>query len=774
MKNNTDSEYTKQDAVTAKAAEKLGALHDILKTAGYTNRQLGLYLMRLLFCFFADDTGIFENGRFIAYILHQTKSDGSDISLHIQKIFEVLNTPEQERFNAFDVPLNLFPYSAGGLFKEPLPAAPVSSIMRKTLIECCSLEWSAISPAIFGLMLQRVMNPKKRHVLGAYYTSEATILKLIRPLFLDALWSDFNKYKHSEAETRITNLQTLHNTIASFTFLDPACGCGNFLVITYRELRLLELAVIEALQTAKRQVSDTDKQISDTGEYSKIKINQFYGIEIEEFPAQIAQTALQLTAHQMNRLTCRRLKQPFVHIPPVHSASIVQGNALTLDWETIVPKHTLSYILGNPPFLGARMMNRTQSAEIALLFQNGENAGNLDYVTGWYKKAAEYIQGTQIECAFISTNSICQGQQAPILWPRLFARGIHINFAHRTFKWYDNTKEGAEVYCIIVGFSLINRSKKHLFLYNDIKGAPQAVPVKRINAYLTDAPDVFIGSRTVPLDRVPEMGIGNKPVDNGNYLFSDDEKNEFIKREPGSEPYFKRWYGADEFINNKIRWCLWLGNCPADELKKMPHVLQRIENVRAFRRMSKSEGTRNIADTPERFHVENMPQTPYIAIPETSSEKRKYIPIGFLEPEVLCSNAMRLIPHATLYEFGILTSQMHMAWMRTVCGRLKSDYRYSARVVYNNFPWPDVTNAQKAAVVQKAHGVLRARSQFPKSALAELYDPNTMPPVLAEAHATLDAAVDALYCSTAFLDDTARAAFLFDLYVQKTRTPPIP
>ncbi|MGP1594043.1 MAG: DNA methyltransferase [Treponema sp.] len=811
-----DVEYKKQDAVNIDAAEQMGQLHDTLKEIGYTGHQLELYLVRLLFCLFADDTGIFEHDSFIKYLLQRTNPDGSDLAMHIQKIFEVLNTPKDRRLKTLDEQLNLFPYVNGGLFKEMLPIADFNAAMREKLIECCALDWSTISPAVFGAMFQSVMNPDERHALGAHYTSEENILKLIHPLFLDSLWAEFDKYKSQVSAARIKNLNALHTKIASLTFLDPACGCGNFLVLAYRELRLLELAIIEELHSS-------DQQVLDISEYIWVNVNQFYGIEIEEFPAQIAQTALWLMDHQMNRLVSSRFGQYFARIPLTSSASIIHGNALALDWNTIGKNNPLgfggnnlpcfgshvlepklgveltnanaasqfnspsigerfNYILGNPPFLGARVMSKEQSAEIASLFSGVKNAGNLDYVTGWYKKAADYIQGSDTACAFVSTNSICQGQQVPILWPFLFAQGVHINFAHQTFKWSNEARGKAAVYCIIVGFSLCCRKEKTLFLYDDIKGEPKAVPAKQINAYLTDAQNVFIDSRTTPIDSVSEMGIGNKPIDGGNYLFLDDEKEAFIKMEPQSAGYFKRWYGADEFINNKIRWCLWLGDCPPHILRKMPHALKRVENVRAFRLASKSEGTRKIANTPTRFHVENMPETGnYLLIPSATSSERKYIPMGFLPSSVIASNLVLIVPNATLYEFGILTSQMHMAWMRAVCGRLGNGYRYSAQIVYNNFPWPDAAESQKQHIAQKAQAVLDARTLFPQSSLADLYDPDTMPPALVKAHAALDSAVDKLYRtrasgsatqssphSAAFTGDAERTAFLFELYLQKT------
>ena len=757
-----DVEYKKQDAVNIEAAEKMGELHDTLKAIGYTGHHLELYLVRLLFCLFADDTDIFEHDHFIKYILQRTNVDGSDLAMHIQKIFEVLNTPADRRLKTLDEQLSLFPYVNGGLFKETLPIADFTSAMREKLIQCCNLDWSKISPAIFGAMFQSVMNPDERHSLGAHYTSEENILKLIHPLFLDELWKEFDEYKKQVSGARIKNLNSFHTKIASLKFLDPACGCGNFLVLAYRELRLLELAIVEELENSGQQILDIDN-------FLRVTVNQFYGIEIEEFPAQIAQTALWLMDHQMNRLVSSRLGRYFIRIPIAASAKIIQGNALSLDWEQVVPKKELSYILGNPPFLGANVMSGEQKAELLAVYQNVQGAGNLDYVTGWYKKAAEYIQGTQIECAFVSTNSICQGQQVPILWPALFVRGVHINFAHQTFMWSNEARGNAAVYCIIVGFSLQNRTEKQLFLYDDVKGVPKEVPAKQINAYLMDAQNVFIVSRTDSVSAVSKMVKGSQPTDDGNFGIASDELEAFLKAEPQAEKYIRSFVGAEEFINNKKRYCLWLVNAEPHDLRNCPLVLKRVQAVKAFRLKSKKAQTVQDAQKPTLFQEIRQPETGnYLLIPSATSSERKYIPMGFLPSSVIASNLVLLVPNATLYEFGILTSQMHMAWMRTVCGRLGNGYRYSAQIVYNNFPWPEASETQKESIAQKAQAVLDARSQFPDSSLADLYDPDTMPPVLTKAHAALDAAVDKLYRKTAFPDDAARVAFLFELYGKKT------
>ena len=760
-----DVEYKKADAVNIEAAEKMGGLHDALKSTGYAGHALEVYLVRLLFCLFADDTGIFEHDHFIKYILQRTDIDGSDLAMHIQKIFEVLNTPQNSRLKTLSDELNAFPYVNGGLFSEVLPIPDFNYTMREALLDCAKLDWSLISPSIFGAMFQGVMNAEERHSLGAHYTSEENILKVIHPLFLDELWQRFDSCNKMSSKAKTASLKRLHNEIARLKFLDPACGCGNFLVVAYRELRLLELSIIEELKNSSKD----EQQVLDVSELIKVNVSQFAGIEIEEFPSQIAQTAMWLTDHQMNLLVAKRFGQYFVRIPLTMSAKIVCGNALTVDWKEVVPPNELNYILGNPPFLGARVMSGKQSQEVMSIFEGVKNAGNLDYVTCWYKKASEYMQGTEIECAFVSTNSICQGEQVPILWKHLFERGIHINFAHQTFKWWNEAKGKAAVYCVIVGFSFKERKEKLVYLYDDVKAEPKEQKVKHINPYLMDASDVFILSRTKPISDVPEIGIGNKPIDDGNYLFSDKEKKEFVKIEPASETYFRRWYGANEFINNKVRWCLWVGACPPDVLRKMPYVLKRIENVKNFRLKSNSESTRKIAKTPTRFHVENMPKSKhYLIIPKLSPERRDYIPIGFLNPNILASDLVFIMSDATLYHFAILTSRIHMIWLKTVCGRFGNEYRYSKDIVYNNFPWPEATKEQQEMVAQKGQAILDARRCYPESSLADLYDPLTMPKDLAKAHANLDASVDRLYSKAKFKSDADRLIHLFTLYEKMT------
>jgi hypothetical protein len=548
---------------------------------------------------------------------------------------------------------------------------------------------------------------------------------------MDELWKELDRVK-----TDPKALERFHDKISRLKFLDPACGCGNFLIITYRELRLLELELLKMSVGSSQLIMDMSVLL-------KVNVEQFYGIENEDFPCQIALVGMWLMDHQMNLRAAEQFGMYYARLPLTQSATIVNGNALRIDWESVVPKRELSYILGNPPFVGSKMQSDEQRQDIADIFIGADGkaikcAGTLDYVAAWYYKAAQYMIGTSIRTAFVSTNSITQGEQVSTLWkPLMTEMGVHIDFAYRTFKWSNEAKGKAAVHCVIVGFSgYPNGASKTIY---DSDG--ERITAVNINPYLVDAVNVFVDSRSKPLCDVPEIGIGNKPIDGGNYLFTEDEKAAFVQKEPQAEKWFRVWLGSDEFINGWRRYCLWLGDCSPAELRQMPEAMKCVEAVRQFRLASKSAPTRKIAETPRRFHVENMPVSTYVVIPEVSSERRKYIPMGFLTPDILCSNLVKIVPNATLYHFGVLTSNVHMAWVRSVCGRLKSDYRYSKDIVYNNFPWPEATDAQKSAIEAAAQGVLDARAQFPDSSLADLYDPRTMPPELLKAHQKLDKTV---------------------------------
>ncbi|MEI6795560.1 MAG: DNA methyltransferase [Methanomassiliicoccales archaeon] len=752
--------YPPQDPVNVKAAEMMGQLHDKLKEENYTGHDLEVYLVRLLFCLFADDTTIFEKNAFREYIDKNTNEDGSDLAGHLETLFDVLNTAEEKRLKNLDERLRAFPYVNGGLFEERLRMAAFDSSMRTLLLNCATLDWSRISPAIFGSLFQSVMNPVERRALGAHYTEERNILKVVRSLFLDELFEEFEKAKGNQRR-----LEQLHQRIASMRFLDPACGCGNFLVLAYRELRLLEIEILKE-KTKGNQL----QTVLDVTKLSRINVDQFYGIEIEEFPAQIAQVALWLMDHQMNMILSNAFGLYYRRLPLKTKPGILRGNALTEDWKALVAPSLLSFILGNPPFVGSKFLDDGQKAEMKEVFGDSKNSGILDYVSAWYVKSAEYIQGTNIRVGLVSTNSITQGEQVGPLWtPLLNKYGIKINFAHRTFRWSSEAKGKAAVHCVIIGFSQVESEEPPLFDYDTPESEAHLIKAKHINPYLVDAPDVLLFSRTEPISDAPKIGIGNKPIDNGNYLFTKEEMDEFIAEEPRAANWFHPWIGSDELINGYVRYCLWLGDCPPEELRKMPLAMKRVEAVRDFRLASKSKSTQKLADTPTRFHVENMPKTPYVVIPEVSSERRRFIPIGFLGPDVLCSNLVKIVSDASLYHFGILTSSMHMSWVRYVCGRLKSDYRYSKDIVYNNFPWPEPTENQRKSIERAAQGVLDARTQFKNSTLADLYDPLSMPKELVQAHNALDAEVEKAY-GKRFNGDSERVRFLFERYLELVNT----
>ncbi len=758
--------FREQDPVNIKAAELMGQLHDELKASGYSGQELEVYLVRLLFILFADDTGIFEQDAFYNFIVDQTREDGSDLGGQLARIFQLLNTPEEKRQKNLDERLTDFKYINGKLFSTHLPIADWNGSMRVTLLECAGLNWSRISPAIFGALFQSAMDAKARRNLGAHYTSEANILKLIKPLFLDELWAEFEKAKSSKPK-----LDQLHRKLSELRFLDPACGCGNFLVITYRELRELEIAVIKA-QLKGQQVVDVDKLVL-------LNVDRFYGIEIEEFPAQIAQVAMWLMDHQMNQRISAAFGEYMVRIPLRASATILCANALRTDWQGLLPDGVrYDYILGNPPFIGSKLMTPAMRQDLLAVFPDVKGAGTLDFVSAWYGLAAQYLRtyGDQLtRTAFVSTNSITQGEQVGALWGPLLAEGIKIHFAHRTFRWNNEARGVAAVHCVIIGYADFDVPKKRLFTYADERGEPEEELVGNINPYLVDARDVVLCSRSKPLCAVPEIGIGNKPIDGGYLLLSEVERKELLKEEPRLKPYLKRWFGAREFLNGISRYCVWLGDTAPATLRDMPVALELLEKVRQYRlgeipaksgRKSKAgQSSRELASTPSRFHVENMPKSSYLLIPRHSSESRMYLPMGFMTAADFSGDANMISANARPFHFGVLSSIMHMSWIRYICGRIKSDYRYSKDIVYNNYPWPEQpTAAQTGAVEKAAQGVLDARAQYPKASLADLYDPLTMPVTLLKAHQALDKAVDKCYRPQPFASDAKRVEFLFELY----------
>lgn len=749
----------KEFEVSMKAGEIVGKLYDAF-IAEYgdndpeTLRCLNVLCVRLVFCLYAEDAGVFgRRDIFHDYMAHYATEDMRDA---LMQLFKVLNTPVEMRSRFMKPELAAFPYTNGGLFAEEIDVPPFTDETRSLLLQHASLDfdWSMISPTIFGGLFESTLNPETRRKGGMHYTSIENIHKVIDPLFLDDLRRELDDILEEKVDkTIVTRLNAFRDKLASLTFFDPACGSGNFLTETYLSLRRLENRAIFAL---------CDHGYFQTRMFEspiKVSINQFYGIEINDFAVTVATTALWISEAQMLAETERIVGKDIDFLPLKSYANIHEGNALATPWESVIEASRLSYIIGNPPFIGARMMEPAQKQDMIATFgAKWRNVGNIDYVGAWYKRAADYMRGTDIAAALVSTNSITQGEQVADLWEPLMRDGLTINFAHHTFRWDSEASLKAHVHCVIVGFGYRDARHKYLFT-GELKRE-----VRHINAYLIEGDDVFVGSRPKPIADVPEIGIGNQPIDDGNYLFTEEEMLDFIAKEPKSRQYFHPWYGAQEFIHQKPRYCLWLGACSPAEIRSMPHCLKRVENVRNFRLASKRASTLKLADRPTRFQVENMPEGNYIIIPRVSSEKRRYIPMGFLEHTEFSSDAVHIIPNATLYHFGVLQSNVHMAWIRTVCGRLEMRYRYSKEVVYNNFPWPEADEASKKRIEQTAQAILDARALYPDSSLAELYDPVLMPTELREAHRQNDRAVMAAYGFSTKITESECVAALFNLF----------
>ncbi len=746
-----------EDPANVRAVELLGNLRDCLGDAGYANHHLQRFMVRILFCLFADDTGIFEPDTFKLFIQNHTREDGSDLGSQLARFFGVLNTPPDRRQTTLDEDLAALPYVNGELYAEALAFPEFDHAMRVALLSCCTFRWERISPAIFGSLFQAVMLPRQRRQIGAHYTSERDILKLIRSLFLDDLRAEFGAIKHDKKK-----LGDFHRKLARLKFLDPACGCGNFLVITYRELRRLEMDVLQAR-------FGKDLTEGDIRAECRLDVSQLFGIEIEEWPVRIAEVALWLMDHQMNAELFERFSQIRPSVPLTKSPHIHHANALRLDWNDVLPARDCAYVLGNPPFVGAKYQTPGQRGDMNHVAGDLQNFGLLDYVTGWYFKATEYVKGTQIRVAFVSTNSITQGEQVGVLWNELFRRDARIHFGHRTFAWESEARGKAHVHVVIIGWGLFDANNRRIYDYESDPHKAVVSGAKNISPYLISGSNVVVLNRSKPLCDVPEIGIGNKPIDDGNYLFTTAEKDAFVAREPAARKFFRPWYGSEEFINGHHRWCLWLGDCPPEQLRRMRECMKRAEAVRRFREKSKSAPTQKIAMTPTRFHVENFPKHDFLVVPKVSSQRRDYIPIGFMRPSSLASDLLFVVRDATSFHFGILSSAMHMAWVRQVCGRLKSDFRYSNKLVYNNYPWPqEATEKLKARVEKCAQAVLDARAKHSGATLADLYDPLAMPANLAKAHAALDKAVDACYRSQPFTSERQRVEYLFALYEKLT------
>lgn len=758
--------FRDEDPVNVKAAELMGRLHDAIKATGYEGHQLEVFLTRLLFCLFGDDTGIFSRDSFVSFLETKTREDGMDVGPQLSYLFQLLNTPVEKRPKNLDEELQAFPYVNGSLFAETLPTPHFDRDMRDRLLECANFDWTYVSPAVFGAMFQGVMNAVERRNLGAHYTSEKNILKVVSGLFLDEIEEELAKARSSEHR-----LRALHDRISKMRFLDPACGCGNFLIVTYKELRRIEIQILLQLE-ALGKLSGKGQQVSDISALSRLSVHSMFGLEIEEFPARIAEVAIWLTDHLLNVELAAAFGGYFVRLPLSEGPTIRNTDALEVDWrkEVLVTEPDAEwFILGNPPFIGSKMMTDGQRTKIKQLFGGISGSGVLDFVTGWYVKAAEAIQGTSIRCAFVSTNSISQGEQVGIFWKHLVQKyGIQIHFAHRTFRWSNEAKGVAAVHCVIVGFGCEQLSKVWLLDYPEPTAEPVRLQVSAINGYLTAGEHIFILSRSKPLSNVPEMMFGNMPLDGGNLLLDPEERSALLASTPSASKYVKKCIGAWEFLNNGERYCLWLKGISPGDLRSMPAVMERVEAVKEFRLASKAPSTRDHAIRPWEFRDTFQADTPYLLIPRHSSESRPYLPIGYITPDSITSDSCLVLPRIEIFHFAILTSAMHMAWVRYVCGRLKSDYRYSKDLVYNNYPWPEVTEDQRKKVEELAQEVLDARANYPTSSLADLYHPTTMPPYLRKAHEALDKAVDACYRKEAFKSERERVEYLFGLYRKLT------
>ena len=752
---------SKEIKVSKEAGEIVGKIYEALLEQYDDNspealRWLNILCVRIVFCLYAEDAGIFTHDQFHDFL---SRYEAEDMRRALRDLFEVLNTPIEKRSKYLKDDLKAFQYTNGGLFEEEIEIPQFTEELRMALLQNASLDfdWSEISPTIFGALFESTLNPETRRSGGMHYTSIENIHKVIDPLFLNGLRRELDEILEEKVEKqRIKKLDAYQDRLASLTFLDPACGSGNFLTETYLSLRRLENECIR--ERYHGQAFLGFEEVNPI----KVSIQQFYGIEINDFAVTVATTALWISEAQMLRETEKIIRRDIEFLPLKSYTNIVEGNALRVDWQSVVPKENLDYIMGNPPFVGNNYMNDSQRADLAPFFPKNKT---LDYVCCWYVKAAAYIVNSKVKCALVSTNSITQGEQVPLLWKELFnSYNIHIDFAHRTFRWDSEASLKAHVHCVIVGFSFLeNKAIKKIYDNDKVREATN------INAYLMDAPDVFIDSRSKPLCDVPVMRKVNQPTDGGNLIIEKDDYDSFVSREPEAKKYIRRLIGAREFINNIPRYCLWLVNITPAEIRKMPLVMKRIEAVKEMRLASNDAGTRKLASTPHLFRETVNPDSS-VVVPRVSSERRKYVPMGFIGKDIIVTDAILLIPDASRYHFGILESNVHMAWMRAVCGRLKSDYRYSKDVVYNNFPWPTPTDEQKAKIELTAQAILDARAKYPDSSLADLYDDLTMPVELRNAHQDNDRAVMQAYgFNVKTMTESQCVAELFKLYKEKTK-----
>ncbi|MXW21368.1 MAG: class I SAM-dependent DNA methyltransferase [Gammaproteobacteria bacterium] len=767
--------FRDQDPANIEAAELVGRLHDALADTGHSGYDLERFLVRLVFCMFADDTGVFEpRDIFLDFIEARTSEDGADVGPWLAQTFEVLDTPESDRPATLDEDLARFPYVNGDLFKGHLRTFSFDAAMRGALLDACRFDWSRLSPAIFGALFQSVMDPAERRAQGAHYTTEKNILKVIEPLFMDDLRAEFERLRSRRARGRVAALRQFQAKLGGLTFFDPACGCGNFLIIAYRELRELEIEVLREIYPKSEMGRQMDALASDL---SVVDVDQFYGIELGEFPSRIAETALWMMDHIMNNRLSMEFGQTYARIPLAKSPHIVHGDALETDWSGLLPPGDCSFVFGNPPFGGAKFQSPQQRAQVHRIAALGKSGGTLDYVTAWFVRAGEYVNGSKSRIGFVATNSITAGEQVAQLWPVLFGRcRLEIAFAHRTFVWGSDARGKAHVHVVILGLDRREavRAEKRLFSYPDINGEPEESRHAALSPYLFDAsglsdPHLVVREESAPINGMGRLIIGSKPIDGGNYIFDEAERGAFLDAEPEAALLLRPFIGAREYLHGGERWILALHDAPPEVLARLPGVRERIAAVRSYREASKSAPTRKLAATPRLYHVNVVPNAPFLVIPEVSSERREYAPIGWLEPPVIPSNKLRLLVNATLTDFALLTSAMHMAWTRYIGGRLKSDYQYSVGVNYNTFPLPP-KDADLSRLEPLAQAVLDARDAHPGATLANLYDPDLMPPNLRKAHRALDRAVDRLYRRGGFSSERERVEHLFAIY-EKMRVP---
>ena len=761
--------FRDQDPVNVEASASMGRLHDALEASGYSGHDLEVFLVRTVFCLFADDTGIFEpRDLFLDLLETRTREDGSDLGPALARLFQVLNTPVDQRQAKLDEDLARFPYVNGDLFAARLTIPDFDAAMRSALIDACRFDWAAISPAIFGALFQSVMDAAERRAQGAHYTTEKNILKVIGPLFLDDLRAEFNRLRARKDKRRRGELTAFQKRLGGMKFFDPACGCGNFLIIAYRELRELEIELIRELRRGR---GDEAQRVLDAADLSQITVDQFYGIEIGEFPVRIAETALWMMDHIMNNRLSLAFGRSYVRIPLEGSPHILNADALETDWTALLPPEECSYVFGNPPFGGAKFQSEEKRAQVRRIAALGKTGGTLDYVTAWFIKAGEYVQTGRARIGFVATNSITQGEQVAQLWPILFTRAnLEIAFAHRTFAWGSDARGKAHVHVVIIGLDGLENTQadKRLFSYPNINGEPEETLHAALSSYLFDAggladPHLTVREESRPINGMGKLIIGSKPIDGGHYIFTADERSALLAVEPDAEPFLRPFIGAREYLQGGKRWILALHDAPPATLSRLSHVKERIAAVRKYREDRESKPTQELAKTPTLYHVNILPTAPFLVVPEVSSERREYVPIGWLEPPVIPSNKLRLLPDATLADFALLTSAMHMAWMRTVTGRMKSDYMYSIGVVYNTFPLPP-GSSDLSKLEPLAQAVLDARAAHSDATLSDLYDPDLMPPNLRRAHQSLDRAVDRLYRSKSFSSEHDRVEYLFMLY----------